>query len=117
MTNKFISFLDHVGHDFKVGFDKVKPFTPLLALIPGVGPVAVMVVGAVITIEQKFTAMGQPTGTGPQKLAEVTAIVGPVLEQFLASEGKSADAATVTKYINDIVAVLNDQPAPAPLPA
>lgn len=111
MTNKFVSFLEKVGHDFKVGFDKVEQFLPLASLIPGVGPIVSGVAGAIVTVEQKYAAMGQQTGTGAQKLAEVTAIFGPLVTEFLSVAGKTADAAAVTKYINDIVAVLNDQPA------
>lgn len=112
MTNKFVSFLEHVGHDFKVGFDKVEPYVGLAALIPGAGAIVTGVVGAIITVEQKFAAAGLQNGTGPQKLSEVTAIMGPLISEFLTVAGKTADAAAVTKYINDIVAVLNDQPAP-----
>lgn len=110
MTNKVESFLTKVGHDFKVGFDKIKPFTPLLGLLPG-GSIATAVVGSIISVEQKFAAAGAQSGTGTQKLSEVTAIVGPVVADFLGTAGKPADAATVTKYIDDIVDILNVSPA------
>lgn len=111
----FIGFLKHVGHIFHVGFDTIRPYLALTNLIPGAGPIITAVAGSITVVEQKFAAMGQQTGTGPQKLAEVTAIVGPMVEQMFTVAGQTADAAAVTKYINDIVAILNDSPVPSQL--
>jgi hypothetical protein len=111
MANKFVTFLQKVGRDLETDFNKILPYTPLLDLIPGAAPIVTAVTGTIITVEQKFTAMGKQSGTGSQKLAQVIAIIGPAVAQMLGTAGKPADEATVTKYINDIVAVLNDVPA------
>jgi len=117
MSNKFLSFLSAIGKDFKKGLDKVLPFaetaavTVIPALFPAIGPIFNTVVGVVVQTEQKFAAMGQQSGTGTQKLAEATSILGPLLSQLLAADGKTADSATVMQYINAVVAFLNAVPA------
>ena len=116
MANKFVSFLEAVGKDFKKGLSAVLPFAeaaaPVIsALDPAAGAILSTTLGVVLQTEQKFAAMGQQTGSGPQKLAEVTAILTPLLTTSLSEAGQPATAAQITKYVNDAVAILNDIPA------
>jgi hypothetical protein len=116
----FVSWLDAVGHDFKVGLDKILPWaegageTAVAIFAPQLGPVFNATVAAVATVEQKFSAMGQQTGSGVQKLAEATTIVGPLIAQALTDAGKTANIPAVQGYINAVVSILNASPAPAP---
>lgn len=116
----FVSWLDAVGHDFKVGLDKILPWaegageTAVAIFAPQLGPTFNATVAAVASVEQKFAAMGQQTGSGAQKLAEVTTIVGPLISQSLTDAGKPASMQVVQGYINAIVAILNATPAPTP---
>lgn len=117
MSNKFVSFLETIGRDFKKGLDFILP------LAQGAGEVAVSIfapalgslfnttVAAVALAEQKATALGKQTGSGAQKLADVLQIAGPVISQSLADAGRSNDDAAVQNYINSVVAILNAIPA------
>jgi hypothetical protein len=123
MANKFISFLETVGHDFKIGLQKLFPIVkygivmataaePLVAALdPGLGAILSTTLATVCSIEQKFAAMGQQSGSGTQKLAEATTILQPVISQAFAAAGKPSDGATVQNYINAVVAFLNAIPA------
>jgi hypothetical protein len=125
MTNKFFSIMEAIGRDIlKVWADVVKYLPPAAALaaliFPQSAPAAAGVVSAVdliqqavATVEQKFAAAGAPTGTGPQKLAQVLSIVGPTVTKLLADEGVQVDQARLTGIINAVVAVLNVQAGPA----
>jgi hypothetical protein len=70
-------------------------------LFPAVAPVAdgladatSLVQNAVLLVEQKYAAAGVQNGTGPQKLAEVMLLAGPVVSQLLTQAG----LATSTDY-------------------
>jgi len=125
------SFLSKIGHAFSTAEKDVQKYAPvvityaekvestaepvLTLAFPGVAPGIIAAtktaLSAVVSVEQKFTTAGAPTGTGPQKLAEVTSIVGPVLAQALQAEGLKSDPATITAWINAIVGFLNGIPA------
>ena len=123
MANKFVTFLEAVGKDFKIGLTKLDPWvkegialatsaeTEVSALDPAIGVVFKTVVATVSSIEQKFAAMGQQTGSGVQKLAEATTILQPMIQQAFASAGKASDGVTVQTYINAVVNFLNSIPA------
>lgn len=118
------SFLSHIGADFKNGLKKLYPVivkvtqvaqaaAPEIAILnPLIGMAFTTTVGVVASVEQKFAAMGAQSGTGPQKLADATTILTPLLSQVLADAGQSADMASIQKYINAVVAFLNNLPAP-----
>jgi hypothetical protein len=119
MANKFVSFLEAVGRDFMKGLAAATPYAPTAELAVGImapelGPVFNTTVSAVVLAEQKYAALGKQSGTGPQKLADVLQIAGPVIAQGLAVAGKAADTAAVTGYVNSVVNVLQAMPAPAP---
>jgi hypothetical protein len=123
MANKVVTFLEDVGHDFKVGLGKIDPFikeavvlgtdaeTEVSALDPALGAILKVTVATVSSIEQKFAAMGQQTGSGVQKLAEATTILEPVIGQAFSAAGKASDVATIQKYIGAVVDFLNAIPA------
>jgi hypothetical protein len=114
----FKSFLSAFGHDLKKVVDIAVPVEravqPYLALfVPGIAAGLNLATGAIASTEQKLTAQGAGTGSGPQKLAEVTAIVGPAFTQLLAAEGIRVNDAQMAAIFNGIVAVLNAIPAPS----
>lgn len=122
MSNKFLSVLAKIGQDFKKGLDIVLKEEPLVApfisaLNPGVGAALSATVAVVAQTEQKFTAMGQQTGTGPQKLQEAVTILQPLLATALADAGNPASLAKIQGYITAVVDVLNQQASGAPAAA
>jgi hypothetical protein len=118
--NKFVSFMDHIGHDFKTGLDKVLPIAEtageaaVTIFAPGAATLFKQTVAAVATAEQSAAAIGQASGTGPQKLSAVMTLMGPLIKQALADVGKPADDASAQKYVSAVVTILNAMPAPAP---
>ena len=127
MSNKFVTFLEDIGADFKNGLAKLLPVVSkvvavaqvaepeVASLDPAVGAIFQTVVGTVATIEQKFAAMGQQTGTGTQKLAQAVTILQPVVRQAFAAAGKPSDATTVGNYVSAVVNFLNAIPASTPV--
>jgi hypothetical protein len=114
----FKSFLSAFGHDVKRIADVAVPVAqasvPFLNILaPGVGTAVGLALNTVVSVEQKFAAQNAPSGSGPQKLAEVLGIVGPAMQQLLASEGISGTSTDITNIINAVVAGLNAIPAPA----
>lgn len=111
MANKFVSFLEKVGKDVEKGlFYVLKPAAVAASIIdPAAAPLINMVYQAVLTAEQNFAGI---TGSGPQKLAAVTSIVGNLIQQTLSAAGKSATAQDVQNVINGVVSVLSTIPAP-----
>ena len=120
MSNKFISFLEAVGKDFKKGLDVLLPYAAGPAEVavslfaPSLGPLFNQTVNAVITAEQSAAAAGKQAKTGTAKASAVVSIAGPLIAQGLADVGKANDDAAVQKYIDSVVTVLNVAPAPAP---
>lgn len=124
------SFLSHIGADFKNGLKKLGPIivgatkfaqaaAPEFAIFfPLLGPIFSSTVAVVASVEQKFAAMGQQSGTGPQKLADATTILGPLISQALVDAGQPGDIPSVQKYISAVVQFLNNLGAPvAAVPA
>lgn len=123
MSNKTESFLQRVGADVKVVgadiekvFEKAAPIVqdaePYINLVfPGFGPLFAATANEVISVEQKFAAVGQQSGTGTKKLASVLAVIEPVAQQLLKSANLPNDSTTVTNWINGVVGLLNGIPA------
>lgn len=121
MTNTFVSIMERVGHDIQVAFEDVVKYLPAVstlaelifpaqaATIAGVVNSVDLIQKAVVTVEQKFAAAGNVTGTGAQKLAQVLSIVGPTVTQLLSAEGLNYNQTQVTNIINAVVSVLNVQ--------
>lgn len=129
MTNTFVSIMERVGHDIKVAFEDVVKYLPAVstlaalifpaqaATIAGVVNSVDLIQKAVVTVEQKFAAVGNVAGTGAQKLAQVLSIVGPTVTQLLSDEGLKYDQAQITSIVNAVVAVLNAKTATEPAAA
>jgi len=118
MTSEFVSIMDRIGHDAKVVFTDVQKYLPPAeglaeVLFPGVAaavPAINLVTSAIASVEQKFVVMGAPSGSGPQKAAEVIAIVGPAVTALLASEKVSVNSTELNEIVTAVCAVLNVQP-------
>lgn len=111
----FTSVMQKIGHDIKVVWTDVVKYLPSVAglaqiLFPG-SAAAINVVNliqqAVATVEQKFVAIGAPSGSGLQKSAQVLAIVGPAVTGLLAAENIKINQVQIQNIINAVVAVLN----------
>jgi len=119
VSNKFVSFLEAVGKDFKKGLGYILPFAEaasvgISAVNPALGGLIQTSVATVIGVEQKFAAMGAQNGTGAQKLSDSITILYPAFESIFKQYGVDIDKSHVENYINAIVAALNAFP---PLPA
>jgi hypothetical protein len=118
MANKFVSVLEHIGQEFQKGLKIILPYAETVGAVaveiffPALGPAYNSTVGAIAMAEQKYTALGKQSGSGPQKLADVLNIVQPVVAQALADAGKANDQTAVINYINSVVNILNSIPQP-----
>lgn len=117
MGNKFVSWLEHIGRSILHIAESPELGKIVQLFAPQFGPAFNLTVNAVAMAEQKYAAIGKQSGTGEQKLADVLLIAQPVIAQALADLGKANDTAAVTKYINAVVAILNNAPAPLQLTA
>jgi hypothetical protein len=125
MASKFVSVMETIGNDVKAVWSDVVKYLPAAAkLAELIFPAETAVIGsainsvdliqqAVVTVEQKFAAAGNPTGTGTQKLAQVLSIVSPTVTQLLSSEKVPVDSAYITDIVNAVVAILNVQASAA----
>ena len=114
--DKFVSFLDHVGHDFKVGFDspvvQAMAKTAITIFAPTALPLFNQTMASVITAEQNAAAIGAQS-SGPQKLASVVSIMGGLIKQALSDVGKPNDDTSVQKYVSAVVTILDATPVSA----
>jgi hypothetical protein len=121
----FISVLEAIGKGFAKGLQwaisYAVPVEKLVGLLfPAVAPATTAIVNAteliqtaVLLVEQKYSAAGVQSGTGAQKLAEVTLLAEPVVTSLLTAAGIAASTAYIQSLITAVVAVLNAQPAPS----
>jgi hypothetical protein len=121
MASKFVSVMETIGNDVKLAWSDVVKYLPAAAkLAELIFPAQTALIGtainsvdliqqAVATVEQKFAAAGNPTGTGAQKLAQVLSIVSPTVTELLTSEKIPVDSAYITDIVNAVVAILNVQ--------
>jgi hypothetical protein len=117
----FISVLEKIGKEFAKGLtwavSYAVPAEKLVALLfpstaPALGAVVsatTLIQNAVLLVEQKYTAAGSASGTGPQKLAEVVQLSGDAVTSLLASAGIKADTDYIQKLISAVVSILNVQ--------
>ena len=126
MPNKFVSFLEAIGKDFKKGLDYIIPIASaasvgISVVNPALGGLIQTSLATVISVEQKFAAAGAQTGTGAQKLSDAVTILYPAFESTFKQYGVSIDKTHVETYVNALVAALNAFPhiptAPAVPPA
>jgi hypothetical protein len=112
----FKSFLDAVGHDVKKGLLHILPYAlpiaeaaaevAIASFAPELGPLFNQVMAAVVTAEQSAHAAGK-SKNGPEKLANVIQLMGPLIKSGLADIGKAADDPAVERYVNAVVTILN----------
>jgi hypothetical protein len=126
--NKFISFMEHIGHDLKVGLPPAVKIaetmgeTAISIFAPGASALFNQTVSAIATAEQNYPT----SGSGTQKSAAVISIMGNLIKQGLTDAGMSNDNATVQKYIEAALLIAKVTPvldtaettaAPAPVVA
>jgi len=125
MSNEFVTIMEKIGHDFKVGLAEVQKYLPVAsalaslifpaqtAAITGVVNATELIQNTVATVEQKMAAAGAATGTGTQKAADVLTIVTPTVTQLLTEAGVKVNATYLQSIVNAVVAILNVQQVPA----
>jgi hypothetical protein len=125
----FISVLEAIGKGFAKGLEwavtYAVPVEKLVGLLfPAVAPATTAITNAteliqtaVLLVEQKYAAAGVQSGTGAQKLAEVTLLAEPVVISLLTAAGIDASTTYIQSLISAVVAILNAQPAQAPATA
>jgi uncharacterized membrane protein len=127
MSNKFVTFLDKVEADVKVGLADVVKYLPAASAIAGfIFPPAVAPLAAATTVagllqtaiadaQQKLAGV---TGSGATKLANVLTVVTssvtallaePTIAAELAKAGITVNTAYITNLVNAVVAYLNVQ--------
>lgn len=100
----FLSVLESIGRAIGVVTTDIQPFEGIISAIPKVGPIAVVVINAIIEAEAKG-------GTGTAKKATATAIVNKAAPGVV-------DPATLSNVIDGSVDSLNNlQSVLAQLPA
>jgi hypothetical protein len=116
----FKSFLQAVGHDFKVigqDIEKAMPYVMTIGeaavkqFFPFASPLFNSTASAIIMAEQAYPNVSGAK-TGLQKSAAVLGMIGPLIKQGLADIGKPNDDAAAQKYIDSVVTVLDSFPAP-----
>lgn len=121
MANKFLSILDHAGTAIKDFFGKELPVAVTIAqdaepfvdlAFPGIAVLFNSTVTMVANAEALGKSAASGAQTGPQKLAAVTAALEPVAIAYLKAQGITVDSATITAWVNAVVALLNTIPAP-----
>jgi hypothetical protein len=118
MNFNFIPFLKHLGTDIEHGFERLEPLLPAIdsivtAINPAIGVLFAATANVVVEVEQKFAAIAKDqSATGPQKLAQVVKILGPVIGSYL----QTTDQTEIQAWVNRIVALLNAIPIPVTHP-
>jgi hypothetical protein len=121
----FIGVLEAVGKAFEKGLtwavEYAVPVEKLIGLLfPAAQPVVTglvdattLIQNAVLLVEQKYAASGAQSGTGAQKLAEVTTLTGQAVTSLLEEAGVTATTPYIQSLISAVVAILNVQSMPA----
>lgn len=121
----FTGVLEAIGKGFEKGLKwaivYAVPAEKLVAILfPAAAPAATvladatsLVQSAVLIVEQKYAAANAQHGTGPEKLAEVIQLTGPIVTQLLKQAGITANASYIQSLISAVVAILNVQQMPA----
>ena len=113
--NRFVSFMEHIGHDIKVGFDPALKIAEtageaaVAIFAPAASPLFNQTIGAIQTAEQNAAALGLQNA-GPQKMASVINIMGGLIEQGLKDAGQPSTAADVQKYIEAALTIAKATP-------
>jgi hypothetical protein len=120
----FTGVLEAIGKGFEKGLQwavtYAVPVEKLVGtLFPAAAPVATGIADAttllqtaVLLVEQKYAAAGVQSGTGAQKLAEVTLLAGPAVTQLLTQAGLPVSTTYIQSLVSAVVAILNVQTMP-----
>jgi hypothetical protein len=113
-----VTFLDHVGNFFKgllhIGVEVAKVAEPFIAVeFPEVLPIYGSAIGLAITAQ---ATAASTTGTGTQKLAQVTASLVPQVQAWAKQNGIVWNDADITKWTSAVVDTINLIPAPTVAP-
>ncbi len=123
----FVGFLEAAGKAFEKGLKWAVQFAvPVERLVgllfPAAAPATAVLLDAteliqtaVLLVEQKYTAAGRQSGTGPQKLAEVLVLTETAVLSLLKQAGVTADTGFIERIVAAVVAILNVQLAPTGL--
>jgi hypothetical protein len=121
----FTAVLTEVGKGFAKGLQWALTYAiPVEKLVgtlfPAAAPVTTgiadatsLIQRAVMLVEQKYAAAGVQSSTGPQKLAEVMLLAGPVVTQLLTAAGLSVSTSYLESLVAAVVAILNVQTIPS----
>ena len=124
MTNAFESFLTQAGKDVEKVFTDI--FTPqnvaagevlVGTLFPGASTLFNLIANTAVLVEQKFAGIGQQSGTGAHKLAQVIATIGSTITAFATTNNVVINT---TQVVNAVVGFLNaigSTPVATPAPA
>jgi hypothetical protein len=117
----FKSILSDIGNGFKkffgIAVTVAQDAEPIIDIaFPGISSLYNLTVTEVAKAEAAALAAGQQSGTGAQKLAMVIEAITPVFQQYAASSGipTASQTATITNWVNAVVASLNVIPAATP---
>ena len=121
----FTSVLEGIGKGFEKGLQWAVTyavpaeklvgtlFPAAAAVTTGIADATTLVQSAVLLVEQKYSAAGAQTGTGPQKLAEVLLLAGPAVTQLLTQAGITVSTSYLQNLVSAVVAILNVQTMPS----
>ncbi len=114
-----MTFLQHVGHVFKVILgvaERTEPVVDLALTLAGLGgivPIYNSTIGLAIGAEGTAPTL---TGTGPQKLAQLVASLTPQAQAWALANKINWPAADIQKWASAVVDTINLIPAPPALP-
>jgi len=116
----FTSILSAIGNGLKkffgIAVNVAVAAEPIIDVVfPGIATLYNLTVNEVAKAEAAAIAAGSQTGTGAQKLALVLQAITPAFQEYAKATGvpSSAEAATITAWINGVVATLNAIPTVA----
>jgi hypothetical protein len=111
----FTSILSDIGNALKkvfgIGIKVAEVAEPIIDIaFPGIAALYNLTVTAAANAETNAIAAGAQAGTGPQKLATVIAAITSDFEAYATAAGIPFTQATITAWVNAVVATLNAIP-------
>jgi hypothetical protein len=122
LISSSMSFVERLGTDAMKGIKDVAGFAAkaqpvanfiggiISVLEPQLAPVVSTVLITASYVEGQFAAAGNATGSGTQKLATVSALLGPLVVSTLTAAKKPAAAADVDAFISNVVNLGKNNP-------
>jgi hypothetical protein len=112
MANKFVSFLEKIGHGFltgvHIGEDVAIVAEPFVDIVfPAIAPLYNGTVATITNAQAKAQAAIQPGNTQIQNFVSVTAALTPILESYAAAAGLPKPTADkISAYAEALLASL-----------